>query len=125
MSEATGRDAPTAMQIPTPGGFGGSIRRKMPAPFARPSISVGASGPRREWHTIAADQLREGDIVPSVGRLVGVKELLSAPPANSGLTSQQIIDQTTWTVTVVGVDGAVRIYQGGEPVFAFVFLDQS
>ncbi len=120
MTDAKGRAAPAATRIDVPGGPGGSIRRKIPAPFARPSISIGDSGPRREWRRVAADELKIGDIVPSVGRLVQVHEEVYVPSA-SEYTLEGIAELTSWTVTVIGVEGTVRVYQGHEVVFAFVF----
>jgi hypothetical protein len=123
MSDVTGR-APTATRITTPGGFGGRIRRKMPAPFERPSINVGSNEPRRQWATVMSDQLKAGDIVPSVGRIVSVDEEFYVPGPGSGLTFEGIAEMTSWTVTVRGAGGIIRVYQGGEPVFAFVLPDR-
>lgn len=118
MTDAKGRGAPVATRITTPGGFGGGIRRKIPAPFARPSISVGESGPRRVWQNVPSDKLTAGDVVPGVGCIARVDEFFYVPPA-SEYSLEGVAEMTTWTVTVTGIEGAIRTYQGGEPVFAF------
>lgn len=125
MTGGTGRDAPTASRITVPSGNAGvpQIRKKIPAPFARPSISVGSSGPRREWRTVEAHQLKAGDIVPSVGRLASVHEEYYMPTAEEARAMEPlaVLDHYKWDVTVRGVEGNTRVYQGHEPVFAFVF----
>jgi hypothetical protein len=121
MTDAKGRGAPVATRITTPGGFGGGIRRKIPAPFARPSISVGESGPRRVWQNVPADKLKAGDVVPGVGCIVKVDEFYHMPTAEEAraIPLAQLPEHHQWTVTVTGIEGAIRTYQGGEPVFAF------
>lgn len=47
-------------------------RRKIPAPFQRPSITVGGYAVKREWRWVTPDKISVGDIVPSVGKVVEV-----------------------------------------------------
>jgi hypothetical protein len=102
----------------TPGGA--RVQRTIPAPFQRPSITVGGSAAaRRTWTQVPAYQLREGDIIPGVGRLYRVEEHHQAPAFGSGLSTAQIVDQITWTVTVTGGLNNTRTYQGNESVYAF------
>lgn len=97
-------------------------QRKVPRPFARPSISIGAGIPqseRREWAIVPAQQIRVGDIVPGIGRVFSVSEQLDAPRFKSGLTAEQIVEKVAWTVTVSGGANNIKVFQGGEEVWCY------
>lgn len=84
-----------------------TVRRKMPAPFTRPSISIGGSScQHREWRTVAVTDLVEGDCIPGLGRVFQVDEKMD-------------LGTREWTVTVRGGVDNVRVYQGNESVWAF------
>lgn len=85
------------------------IRRKIPTPFSRGSISISSSGPRRKWCMARAEDLQAGDTVPGVGVIEEAVETFDASLP------------TPWYVTVTGAAGNVRVYRGGEPVWAFTF----
>lgn len=108
-------------RIPVPGLPNGRVQRKIPKPFARPSITIGGCEPteRREWANVPAHQLRAGDIVPGIGRLFEVTEGVTSPAYNSGLPWREVADLVSWTVTVKGGVANTRTYQGGEAVWAF------
>jgi hypothetical protein len=51
-----------------------ATRRVIPPPFRRETISIRVPGePVPEWRNLRADQVKEGDIVPGVGRVVSTK----------------------------------------------------
>lgn len=95
------------------------VRKKMPAPFARPSITIGGSPiERKSWKTVQSQDIKVGDIVPGVGRVYEVNEVVDRSVM---LTSNP--PQFPWTVTVKGGLGNVKTYQGGELVWAFTASD--
>jgi hypothetical protein len=83
------------------------VGKKMPKPFARPSITIGAgTRERREWVTCKIIDIRPGDILPGVGLVSTVSEKLDT-------------EAKSWTVTVTGGLDQTRVYQGNETVWAF------
>lgn len=49
-------------------------RRVIPPPFQRPSVRGGSHG--KTWRNVKADQVRTGDIIPDLGRVIDVREVL-------------------------------------------------
>lgn len=49
-----------------------STRRVLPAPFRRDRISGGSHG--KTWHLLTAEQVRRGDIITDLGRVVQVEQ---------------------------------------------------
>lgn len=49
------------------------VRRVIPAPFRRPSATIG-SNHGKTWRTLTADKIRTGDIVPDLGEVSVVRE---------------------------------------------------
>lgn len=111
----------TIERLPVPSLPNATVRKKMPAPFSRPSITIGAAAAadRREWRVIPVGQVREGDIVPGIGRVSEVIEHIDTPAAGSGQTPQEIAAQVAWTVVVVGGLDNTRVYPGDATVWAF------
>jgi hypothetical protein len=101
-----------AQRIDVPSLPNGRVQKKIPTPFARPSISIGGAGPveKREWRAVLACKLAEGDIVPGVGVLDTVDEQVT--------TADDI--EIRWTVTVTGGDDNRRSFDGNDQVWAFV-----
>lgn len=97
-------------RIPVPSLPKGQVRRKIPKPFARPSISVGAAGSpaveRRYWQIVNVVDLKVGDIVPGIGRVFELIEKFDS-------------DDRSWTMTVKGGLDNIRVYGGNETVWAF------
>lgn len=92
------------------------VQRKMPAPFQRPSISIGTPREaRREWRSVLACDIKVGDIVPGLGRIYDVHERVDrfrlAVPGSP--------EQVRWFVVLSGGVSNVRTYQGNETVWAF------
>jgi hypothetical protein len=85
----------------------------MPDSFTRPSISVTGDAPRRRWRNVLACDLVKGDTVPGIGRIDFVDQKTNT---NAFLPDPTA---TTWTVTVIGGSGNMRVYPGYELVFAF------
>lgn len=109
-------------RLPVPSLPNGSVRRKIPAPFTRPSITVGGGASpqeRRDWKVVPARDIQTGDIIPGVGRVSDVHEDLQAPEFNSGRSWREVADAVSWTVTITGGLDNIRVYQGGETVWAF------
>ena len=72
-----------------------------PTPHARPSVALTGAAVERAWRLVPALALQAGDTVPGVGLLHAVS-----------------VD-TDYTVTACGGQDNVRVYRGGEPVYAF------
>lgn len=95
----------------------GSVRRKVPAPFTRPTLTVGAA--RRVWQHVPVSHLRSGDTLPDLGLISAVAEEFRAPDP-TGLTGQQIADQLRWVIIFYN-EAAQRRREipGHEQVWAF------
>lgn len=80
----------------------GRPSRKMPAPFQRPSVALGPRGDdeRRAWQWIAPAALREGDVVPGLGLIHRVRELVYAPTYQSGMPAKEIANAILWAVLI-------------------------
>lgn len=72
-----------------------------PKPFARPSIEIGRSGPKRSWAHVPASVLAQGDTVSGVG-------ILESVTTKAGL------------VIVRNVSGRAETFYGDQVVYAFV-----
>jgi len=79
------------------------VQRKMPAPFTRPSLTVGDTPVKRAWRDIPAEELSIGDTVPGIGTIDEVHRAQQAP----------------FTVTVRGGDDNFRAFNHTDRVFAF------
>lgn len=109
-------------RIPVPSLPKGQVRRKIPKPFARPSITIGAGIPpadRREWAEVPAGDIRVGDIIPGIGRVFAVNNVLEVPRAGSGLAPEEIAGRVKWTATISGGADNTRTYHGSDIVWAF------
>jgi len=105
----------------TPRDPGVRVRAKMPAPFARPCISVGGpeDGVTRVWRSVVARNLGVGDLIPGVGKVHHVHETVLAPQHDSGLSAESIVERILWTVTVHGGNNNTARYRGDEMVWCF------
>jgi hypothetical protein len=124
-------ESPTVSRIPVPQIPNGRIQRAIPAPFARPSITVGGASvgvPRRVWRNVAAHAVKAGDIVANFGRVTAVDDQVHAPAYRSGLTAAQIADELTWVIALTGTDvgnGTPSLHlHGAATVYAFVTEEQ-
>lgn len=107
MSESAGQ-APSAARIDVPRLPSGRVQRKMPAPFARPSISIGVPPhQQREWRHVLACDLGEGDTVPGLGLLGVIRETHSGGADG-------------WSVHLEGAEGRAATFSATASVFAFV-----
>ncbi len=88
-----------------------TVRRKMPAPFARPSITISAdaSAPRRTWRHILAADLVIGDTVPGIGVIHDIVDVTRGEDGGFD-----------WQVTIHGGDDNVRTIRATEIVMAYV-----
>ncbi len=92
--------APVPEKVPT-------IRRKIPAPFQRPSITIGGpAGPKRHWRHNLACNISPGDTVPGIGIVTDVVETVDP-------------DTHAWTVVITGGDDNTKIYAGTDTVWVF------
>ena|SRR5712692_7842254 len=80
----------------------GRPSRKMPAPFKRPRIEVGrkVADERRDWQWVSPMRLVSGDVVPGLGIVTSIRELVYAPEFESGLSADAVVEQTVWRVVV-------------------------
>lgn len=76
------------------------MAKKLPAPFKRPSIDLGA--PSKAWRTVHTSTLQEGDIVPDCGAVVAV-ETQYRDPAGYGVRflsgKSHLLGVTVWAFT--------------------------
>ena len=91
--------------------FGGEIlpsmpapRRVIPAPFRRPTATGGAHG--KSWHeSVRADDLGVGDIIPDLGRVIRLREVIR----REDIGGVQGVAAGT-DVEVTGAGGLVRTF---------------
>lgn len=53
------------------------IQRAKPKPFSRPSIELAAPAVKREWQTIAAEDVNVGDTIPDFGLVANISHTVS------------------------------------------------
>lgn len=90
------------------------VQKKMPKPFARPSISVGGSGPKavkRDWKQTPVHKVAVGDTVADVGEVDTIEEISES----SGVAVRDHV----WTIVLTNVFGARFRFRGETSVMAF------
>ncbi len=88
-------------------------RRKLPAPFQRPSITVGAAREiKRTWKDVAVVDLREGDVIAGFGKIASIEENVDIKRRPSA-----------WWFVISNVLHDVAVYGGHDRVFAFAGED--
>lgn len=80
----------------------GRPSRKMPAPFVRPQVQISPPSveQRRSWQWIAPTALAEGDVVPGMGLVHRVREVVLAPEYESGMAPADIVNAILWSVRI-------------------------
>ena len=96
----------------------GRVQPHKPAPYARPSVSLGEPT-RRSWTSVPITEVKAGDILPDVGRVERVDEDIRG---DDPLLTPGVEYAPRWTITVTGV-GGTRTFGGHEVVFAFTDPD--
>jgi hypothetical protein len=82
------------------------IRKKLPTPFTRASITVGTPPQqRRRWMHLPATYVTVGDTVADLGVVSDIVENCEDP--------------TEWTVVITGGQANTRTFHGAEPVWVF------
>ena len=125
------------------------VRRVIPAPFKRPSMTAGSHG--KTWRHIRADKIRPDDIIPDIGLVTAVKEetVYSTRGEILGVEKLENGDfqlPTDWTqlggkvidfgdlsekvavglaVVVIGVEGQVKAFRESDEVQVFRKHDES
>ena len=89
-----------------------SRRRVIPAPFSRPAVRGGSHG--KTWQRVRADQVREGDIVPGIGRITAVHEKLRRETV-AGVAGVA----TRVEFVLFGAGGVVRSFRPDDAVQVF------
>jgi hypothetical protein len=69
--------------------------------FSRPSIELGSTGDRKSWRNVAAEEIREGDLVGGKGLVYKV-----------GMEGDSV---QIWS----GVEQSPYVYRKGSPIWAF------
>lgn len=90
------------------------VRRKVPTPFTRPSITVGggaAGAVKRHWQEIAVTDVKQGDTVANFGVVDEIEEHVRI---------REWINGRPWTVELHNVMGETKVYGGEDVVLAFV-----
>lgn len=83
------------------------IQKKIPAPYSRPSISVGeAKRAKRGWKQTPVTELVKDDIVADFGRVETVEEFV-------------VRDPYAWNVKLTNAFGATKTFPGHDTVLAF------
>jgi hypothetical protein len=102
-----------------------TVRKKMPAPFQRPRISVGggAAQAKREWRVIPVTDVREGDILPGIGYVETVMENVAMPDFDQVAAGAAL--DPVWTVIVTGGEDNRRVYNGNDEVHVFTAVPAS
>jgi hypothetical protein len=114
------KNQPGINRIPVNNLPNGRVVRKVPKPFARPSITIGTPPTeRREWRTVRAYEIREGDVIPGLGMVTRAEEINSSPKAGSGLDPEVIADSVVWQVYVWAGEDNMATYQGNTEVWCF------
>ncbi len=98
-----GRTLPQNTSVPR-------VQRKMPAPFTRPSITIGGdpAAPKRAWRRILACNVEPGDTVAGFGRVDHVDDTIAGVGQWNTMLRRDEDDQVTSTV-----------YSATDVVFAF------
>ncbi len=96
-----------ANSLPVPATPPAKIRRAMPAPFQRPSISLSPppGTPKRVWRNTLASNVKPGDTYPGIGIVESV--------------SDELADGHRWTVTITGGAGNTVTISGTDSVWVF------
>lgn len=118
------KEYPGVSRLPVPNLPSGRVQRKVPAPFTRPSISIGtAIQERRQWRTVPAHAITQGDTIPGLGTVCEVVEEVKQYRADQLGRGIGMKPRVLWTVTVAAGDGNERVYAGEEQVWCFTKPD--
>lgn len=91
-------------------------RRKLPAPFSRPSINAGGAPVKRFWKEVSVLAVKKGDTVAGFGVVEDVVEFINMP-------MEETQDMREWRIRVYNVVGEYRDFPGHERVHAFTAED--
>ncbi len=95
------------------------VRKKLPAPFARPVIDLdGGRHRKRSWKDTSVLDLRKGDVVSGYGKVDVVEESIRVSPAFDEDNPADV-----WRVRVYNVMGAFHDFGGHDRVYAFTVDD--
>lgn len=98
----------------------GRVQRAKPAPYSRPSITVGGKPEdKRAWKVISARDLKEGDTIPGLGTVTEVVEEVKTFRTNREGMPGIVEARVSWTITVAAGYGNERVYDGNDEVWAF------
>jgi hypothetical protein len=112
-------------------------KRVIPAPFQRPRIEIGHHG--RTWKLVLASQVREGDIVPDIGRIVSAQERIDyrmrseifgsmtlyagETPPEQGPDGEEVAVGTV--IIIEGLSGVRKAFRPGAQLRVFCAEDTS
>lgn len=82
------------------------IQKRLPAPFQRPSISVGGTTVKRSWKLTPVTDISPGDMVANFGKVDRKQQWFQRDPYE-------------WSVNLINVVGDEKRFGGHETVFAF------
>lgn len=88
-----------------------AMRRVIPAPHRRPSVTGGSHG--KSWRSVRADQVAEDDIIPDLGKVTAVAER----QIRERVAGHDVL--TGLEVTVTGAGGITRSFAPDAPVRVF------
>ena len=93
-------------------------RRTLPAPFERPSITVGgAKARKRVWRDTPVAKLQPGDTVANIGVVQRIEELVRIPAPDT--CDEEPPGEDVWIITITNVMGEGFDMLGHQRVFAF------
>lgn len=87
-------------------------RRVIPAPFRRPRAVGGSHG--KTWQSVRADQVVSGDIIPGIGLVMDVREVIRRETV-AGVAG--VATRVEWRVT--GAGGVTKAFRPAEQVRVF------
>jgi hypothetical protein len=88
------------------------VQKTLPAPFARPSITVGGPQVKRRWQQRPVQDVTEGDIIAGFGQVKLIQEHIEIP-------ADAAVCGIEWSITVTNLLGASKTYPGHETVMVF------
>lgn len=95
------------------------VRKKLPAPFARPSINLdGGIHRKRSWKDTPVTDLKPGDVVANLGRIATVEEHVEIPEIGPVQHDESTMDGF-WIFRITNVLGKHFDLPGYQRYYAF------
>lgn len=94
------------------------VRKKLPAPFARPMIDLdGGTHRKRSWKDTPVIDIKAGDVVADIGRVASVQEFIALPGSDLNAVQEQQVE--FWRVRITNVFAEYWDFGGHQRLYAF------